>query len=89
MSEHHGMTVVEMRQVALSAVRGILRSQEVDPLQVSAYEAHEVLDDLARTHPDLIASRWYRSASSAQIALFYHHWEAWRKETQRLSSPHR
>jgi len=87
MTKRHGMTVVEMRQVALSAVRSFMRSHMLDPLKFPAHEAHKVLDDLARREPDLIASQWYRSTSSAQMTLFYHNWEQWRKETQRLSHP--
>ncbi len=86
MTQRQAMSAIEMRHIALSAVRGFMRSHMLDPLKFPAHEAHEVLDDMARLQPDLIASRWYRSASSAQLSRFYQEWEAWRQETQRMLS---
>ena len=86
MSKLYSLSMKVMRSIALGAVRGTLHTQHVNPLEVSASEAHKVLDDIARSSPDLIASLWYRRASTLQLSLFYREWEQWRKETQRLLS---
>ena len=85
MSKLYAMSMKVMRSIALGAIRATLRAQQVNPVEVSASEAHVVLDDIARVHPDLIASRWYRRASTLQLSLFYREWEQWRKETRSLS----
>ncbi len=85
MSKLYSMSMKVMRSIALGAVRGTLHVQQVNPLEISASEAHKVIDDIARVHPDLIASLWYRRASTLQLSLFYREWEQWRKETRSLS----
>lgn len=81
------MTQAEMRAIALAAVRSEMRRLGMKPELTPYPSAHGVLDDLARVHPDLLASQWYRSASEAQIAQFYVDWERWRNAYKRLSHP--
>ncbi len=80
------MNQSEQRSLALSAVRAELRRMGVPPETVHALHAHQVLDDLARSKPDLIASQWYASFGESQIVLFYQEWDQWREWYNALSS---
>jgi hypothetical protein len=61
-------------------VRSDLRGHNICPLQVSAENALDVLDDLGRSIPGLIASQWYAKATENQIRLFKREWNRWRQE---------
>lgn len=76
------MTLAEQRAIALGAVRSQLRCMQLDPLAMSAEDAHVIVDDIARQWPDLVVSQWYRSASSYQMQLFYAEWKQWQREQQ-------
>jgi hypothetical protein len=69
----------KQRAVALSACRGELRRQGVDPVGVSAGDALVVLDDLARRDPGLVASQWYSQATDNQLSLFEREWRRWQR----------
>lgn len=65
----------QQREIALSAVRGEIRSaQHRDPSKVSAQDALLILDDIARRDPDLIAAMWYLAASETQLRAFVRDW---------------
>lgn len=64
----------EMRKVAAQAARSELRKRELEPTLGSA---EHILDDLARSEPDLIASMWWKGASDNQIKLFRREWRGW------------
>jgi hypothetical protein len=70
------MTKAEQRQVVLRAVRAQLRRMGVS---VDAFipfrDVLAVLDDLHRAEPELVASRWYASASDYQIKLLRREWK--------------
>jgi hypothetical protein len=76
------MNLAQQRALALGAVRSQLARMQLDPVTVSAEDAHVVLDDLARQCPDLVASQWYQAVSSHQMQLFYVEWEQWRQGQQ-------
>ena len=60
--------------MAMGAVRNeLLRTARIDA-ETSADEALDVLDDLARTEPELVASQWYLHASNSQLILFAREW---------------
>lgn len=61
----------EMRKVAAQAARSELRRCELEPTLDSA---ECILDDLAQSEPDLIASMWWMGASDNQIMLFRREW---------------
>jgi len=69
-------------KVAVAAVRSQLRSMGVDPENVSPSDAHAVLDDLARSEPDLVACQWYQAADDRQLSRFYEEWQEWLDEQQ-------
>jgi hypothetical protein len=75
--------LAEKRKVAHEALRSQLRRSGLAPERVSAEDALIVLDDLAYAELDLIASRWYVSASQEQLALFCDEWERWCGERRR------
>jgi len=85
MAERQSLTIPEMRQAALQAVRDFLRSHMLDPMKFTCEEAHKVLGRVVQEQPNSVASRWYRLAGFSQVTYFYHEWEEWRKETQHLS----
>lgn len=72
------MIKAEMRRVAIGAARSEMRRMGVDPSTQSQQDALLVLDDLARLHPELIASYWYQNASDAQRRLFDREWRRWK-----------
>ena len=76
------MTLREKRATALGAVRSQMRRMGIDFKSETANDALTVLDDIARTEPNLIASEWYLNASDNQIALFK---REWRKHIERVS----
>src|SRR2546422_10942781 len=69
------MNMKEKRAIALGAARSQLRRLGT-PLDhsVAFQSVLEVLDDLHRSEPDLIASQWYANASDNQIKLFRREW---------------
>ena len=76
------MTQTEQRSNALGVVRSVLRQQGINPLSVSADDAHLIIDDFARQHPDRLAAYWYRSASEREMMVFYREWRRWQKFEQ-------
>lgn len=68
------MRMKEMRDIAMGAVRSELRRQGRDPKCLQEYAALNVLDDIARAEPKLIASRWYLNASDLQLRWFRLEW---------------
>jgi hypothetical protein len=68
------MTRAQQRAVALSRVRYQLLQHHLNPLEASARDAHEVLDDYARRFPELVGSQWYHSASQNELNSFYRDW---------------
>ena len=72
------MTLTEQRQIAIQAARSYLRKQGVNPIQASADDALEALDDCYRLDAQTIASLWYGQASNRQVLLFRREWRQWR-----------
>ncbi len=70
------MTKAEQRRIALGAVRVQLRRMgySINPF-VPFKCVLEVLDDLHRAEPDLIASQWYATATDHQIQLLRREWK--------------
>lgn len=68
------MTKTEMRGIARGAARAYLRDMGIDPDDATAEDALRALDDLARTEPELVASRWYNDATERQYKLFVREW---------------
>ena len=64
----------EQRRVALGAVRSQMRRVGINPKTASSDSAYAVMDDLARSEPNLIASIWYLDASDNQVKLFIREW---------------
>lgn len=74
------MTLVEQRKIAIRAAR-VQLYKNGNPLTVKGAEL--VLDEMARTEPDLIASQWFINASQAQWNLFKKEWKKeieWKNE---------
>jgi len=69
------MTRAQQRAVALSAAHYQLRQLKVNLLEVSAADAHVVLDDFARKSPDQVVPRWYRMVIEQELGLFYRDWK--------------
>lgn len=61
------------RLIAQSAVRSEMRRHKWQML--TADEALQVLDDLLRIEPKLIASQWYAKASNTQLVEFKREWK--------------
>ncbi len=68
------MNQTEKRQTAIGATRSQMRSMGIDPKTETAADALTVLDDIARTEPNLVASEWYINASENQFKLFTKEW---------------
>ena len=75
------MTLTEKRQIAIQAARSYLRKQGVNPIQASADDALEALDDCYRLDAQAIASLWYGQTSEWQIRLFRKEWEQWKAKS--------
>ena len=70
------MTKAEQLCLALGAAKVQLRHMGVNlDLFVSFKCVLEVLDDLHRAEPDVIASQWYDQASDHQIQLLRREWK--------------
>ncbi len=67
------LTVDNKRNIAAGAVRSICRERKYT--EVTVKDAYLILDDLTRSDPQLLASRWYMSASKAQLAKFAREWK--------------
>jgi len=76
------MTQAQRRAVALSAARYQLRRLHLNPVDVSAEDAHAALDDYARLYRNMVASEWYRVADEVQLTLFYRDWVAWQRRSR-------
>lgn len=68
----HGGTVDH----AVGAVAAEIRKYGHDPAMHDAKNAYEVLDDLARTEPELLASEWHREAPEKVLKEFDKAWVA-------------
>ena len=60
------MILAEQRRIALGATKAQLRKLGIDPKLATVETAEQTLDELARVSPDLIASKWFISASNYQ-----------------------
>lgn len=80
------ISVTQMRTTALKVARAFFKVHQIDPMKCSAEDALSALDVVSQDHPTFLASRWYRSANSVQIAHFYIEWQAWQRGSFRL--PH-
>src|SRR6266705_5487089 len=75
------MKQTEKRQIALRAARAQLRTLGIDPQKTASFQdILAVLDDLARSEPDLVASQWYTASTNHQIAALRRDWHAWLRE---------
>lgn len=68
------MNKSEMRHIAGGAVRSEARRTGRNPDELTTKEALQILDDLYRMEPALIAAMWYGEASDNQIKLFEREW---------------
>jgi len=66
------MNAQEKRQIAAGAARSEMRRKNI---ALTLDNAKAVLDDLARTEPELIASQWWLDASDNQYRLFCQEWQ--------------
>jgi hypothetical protein len=82
------MNKTGQREMAIRATRSQARKQGIEPLEMTADQALAVLDDIARSEPDLVASHWYHSASDAQITLFKSDWKRWVASQTEVRLPH-
>ena len=73
------MNQTEKRQTAIGATRSQMRTMGINPKSENSQEALTVLDDIARSEPNLIASEWYIEASDNQIKLFRQDWNQYLK----------
>jgi outer membrane protein TolC len=66
----------QQRRIALGAARSQLRRMgaEIDPA-LPFEDVLKVLDNLCRSEPDLLASRWYREASEHQVKQLRREWQ--------------
>ena len=74
------MNQTEKRQVAIGAARSEARAKGFDPKTLSANSALDMLDDIARVEPKLIASIWYINATDNQFNLFSREWKKWQNK---------
>ncbi len=65
------MRAEERRRIATAAARSQIRRLNIEP---SLENAEGVLDEMARTEPDLVASQWWLTASENQYRLFHQEW---------------
>lgn len=65
------MNAQEKREIAIRAARSQLRKLGSE---FTLANAELVLDEMARSEPDLIASQWWLNASDAQHRLFKKEW---------------
>ena len=76
------MNQTTARRTAPGAVRSEMRSTgytNSEIIATSAQDALKVLDDIARTDSQLIASEWFINASDNQIKLFSQEWRAYQQ----------
>lgn len=78
------MTPAQQRALALAAARYQLRQFHCDPLECTAADAHQALDDYARRYRAMAAAQWYYNADDAQLRLFYQDWQRWQCKQQAL-----
>lgn len=74
------MPQAEMRRVAMQAARSQLRRIGIKPVNATANDALDALDDLMRSEPDLIASQWYEKAGPGDVFLFRSDWLTWKRQ---------
>ena len=75
------MNQQQKRRIAIGATRSEIRRLGEQPHFYTPERALQVLDDLLRSEPDLIASQWYDNASEAQRQLFRKEWAKWSRDT--------
>ena len=81
------MTRAQQRAVALSCARYQLRQLKVNPLEVSAADAHAALEEYVHRYPEMVGSQWYRTATEDELTGFYHAWSAWQRQQRCLLLP--
>ena len=69
------MNLQQQRQTAQRAARSEARRLGYDMAALDSQAALAILDDMARTEPDLVASQWHTAASDNQISLFMREWK--------------
>lgn len=67
----------EKRSIAVGAAKAQLRRMGFNPACCTPDDAFRVLEDMALSEPDLIASAWWRDAPEAQVNLFVKEWRRW------------
>lgn len=75
-------TINELRQIAVSGMRGTIRARGDNPDAVSADDALDILDDMCRLDPALLMCVWYLNASETQLKKFE---KEWRQYSMRYS----
>lgn len=65
--------------IAMGAVRSVIRMTGQHPEDFDGSRALVVLDDFARQYPERLASIWYAEASRTQIRRFREQWNSWRR----------
>jgi len=80
MKQRKPLTLVEMRQAALQAVRDFLRSHMLDPMKFTSEEAYTVLLTVVEEQPHSLAAHWFFSTGFSEKKAFYSGWEDWRQE---------
>lgn len=76
------MNAQEKREIAAGAARSQLRKMN-SPLLLDSAKC--VLDEMAKSNPDLIAAQWWLNASENQYKIFCREWKTanptqWEKE---------
>ena len=66
-------------ELVVRAVRGQMRALGDDPTKMSAEQAHAVMDEMFRTEPTLIVSRWYDQATQEDLNKLYRAWRKWQR----------
>ena len=58
----------------MRAARGQARYNGMSVDELSASNMLDILDDMSFAEPNIVASKWYAQATSAQLALFAKEW---------------
>jgi len=82
------MNKAQQREMAIRAARSQARKQGIEPLELGAEDALAIIDDIARSEPDLVASHWYSEATDNQINLFKIEWRKWVASQTEMMLPH-
>lgn len=75
--EGRASSLAKQREIARGAIRSIARQRGWTLESLTFDEVTAMLDDLARTEPELVASQWYSNASKSQWKMFRGEWRSW------------